>query len=170
MTENAVVVSDLNARLSRLQNQLREKERELQERTAQLAFVREELAKVDHVRLQDAEKWRKREQDLQTEIGLLRRGVAGACSCPAGKCMKTARGGQLCWAQWAGLVAIRDVAQRAIDDALRAAVHPRRTHDERDPNVLPALAGETKVTLPHICSFDRQPDGKHVCACGRPMP
>lgn len=131
----------------------------MKDQAAQIAFLREELAKADHARLNEVQKWRKREQDLLTEISLLRTGVSGACSCPAGKCMKTALPGQLCWAQWAGLVAVRDVAQRAIDQALRDAVHPRRTHDTHRDGQMGV------VKLPHICSFEGG-----ICACGRSLP
>lgn len=95
-------------------------------------------------RQKEAEKRRNREQSLLNEIRMLGKGIHSGCPCPAGQCFKVATPGQLCWAKWAGLTAVRDVAQRAIDDALRAAVHPSRMNEKPQQPILPA--GDTNET------------------------
>lgn len=127
-------------------------------------------------------KFRDREQKLLAEISILQRGVRSACVCPAGKCFKLAVPGQLCWAQWAGLTAIRDVAQRAVDEALRACVHPRQTQPDLVQGQIDAArrseereTQQGSVRIPHVCSFAMAPptslsNRRRCLVCGREEP
>jgi hypothetical protein len=77
-------------------------------------------------RQKDAEKRREREQALTNELRMMQKGVKTGCVCPAGKCMKLTANGEMCWAEWAGLKAVRDVAQTQLDGLVRDASHPKR--------------------------------------------
>jgi hypothetical protein len=152
---------------------------QLEQKDAVIKHLQEQLHLQIEANQRVPAKFRDREQKLLTEISLLQRGVRSACVCPAGKCFKLAAPGQLCWAQWAGLTAIRDVAQRAVDEALRGCVHPRQTGPDVAQTQIDAVkrieARETqqgKVSIPHVCSFLRDiPTGKRFCtSCGKEEP
>ena len=77
-------------------------------------------------RQEDATKRRDREAALAQELRAAHKGVKTGCVCPAGKCLKLNEDGSMCWAEWAGLKAVRDAAQAEIDKMMRASDHPRR--------------------------------------------
>lgn len=108
------------------------------ERMAQLEFdiayfgrqvvdLRSALTKAEMGRIEDANKWRAREQDLGNELKLAKKGAPSACACPAGKCMKLVNDkSQMCWMQWSDTSAMRHAATQKLDAMVRDANHPGR--------------------------------------------
>ena len=88
-------------------------------------LLAEQLARV-----KDADKRREREAAMANELRMMQKGVKTGCVCPAGHCMKLTSRGEMCWAEWAGLSAMRGMLQKQLDGLVREAVHPRRMNIE----------------------------------------
>jgi hypothetical protein len=98
----------------------------IEQQRKRISQLEEHLNVERAARVNDAQKYRDREAALKEELRARSKGVSTGCACPAGKCMKLNGAGEMCWAQWAGLAAVRNAAQSEIDRMVQSSNHPSR--------------------------------------------